>query len=132
MRISSRVGAALAVLFPLVGCHPADQAANTQALAAAEAQQRAQAEDDGLVLCARGGGALTRSCTVEQATSPAGLVLTIRQPDGGFHRLVATRDGRGVVAADGAEPARVSIAGPDLIDVVLGEDHYRLPATVKR
>ena len=75
---------------------------------------------------------LTRTCSVEQATTSRGLVLTLRHPDGSFHRLLATRDGRGLVAADGAAPARLTIVGPDLIEVALGDDRYRLPATVKR
>ena len=59
-------------------------------------------------------------------------VLTIRHPDGGFRRLRITADGRGVIAADGAEPARVSVIGPADIEVAVGGDRYRLPATVKR
>lgn len=116
----------------LAACNPGGQTADTQVLARVEAQQRAAADDSGLILCAQAGAALTRACTVEQMQGPDGLILTVRRPDGGFHRLLATRDGRGVVAADGAEQAQVSIAGADGIDVVLGDDRYRLPATVKR
>ena len=123
---------AAALLLALSACNTHDQTATTKALARVEADQRARAEDDGMVLCARGGDALTRSCTVEQTAGPDGLILTVRHPDGGFHRLLATRDGRGVVAADGAETARVGIVGSDGIDVRLGDDHYRLPATVKQ
>ena len=62
----------------------------------------------------------------------SGLMLTVRHADDGrFHRLLVTRDGRGVVAADGAERAVVAIAG-DGIEVVIGGDRYRLPATVRR
>ena len=131
--LAKRVGRvrATAILLTLAACHPHDQTANTQVLAKVEAQQRAQAEDDGMILCAHGDAALTRSCTVEQVQGPDGLVLTVRHPDGGFHRLLATRDGRGVVAADGAEQAQVGIHGSDGIDVALGGDRYRLPATVK-
>lgn len=126
MRTSSLLALSL-----LAGCDRIGQGtANTQLLAPIEAQQRAAAEDGGMVLCAAGGAALTRSCTIEQTQGPDGLILTVRNPDGGFHRLLATRDGRGVVAADGAEQARVSIAGADGIDVALGADRYRLPATV--
>ena len=133
-QLAKRVGRvrAASLTFALTACHPHDQTANTQLLAQVEAQQRAQAEDDGMILCAQGDAALTRACTVEQTQGPDGLVLTIRRPDGGFRRLLATRDGRGVVAADGAEQAQVSIHGTDGIDVVLGGDRYRLPATVKR
>jgi hypothetical protein len=100
-------------------------------LAAIEAEQRALAEDDGRIFCARGETALARTCTVERERRDEGLVLTLRQPDGGFRRLLVTGDGRGVIAADGAEPARVRIVGADMIDVALGDHHYRLPATVR-
>jgi hypothetical protein len=72
-----------------------------------------------------------RACVVERTSGPEGLVLTIRHPDGGFRRLLVTTDGRGVVAADGAEPATVSVEGGDGIVVAVGGDTYRLPATVK-
>ena len=128
-----RISSTLLLLLLLAGCDRAGQGgADTRALARVEAEQRRDAEDDGMILCARGDAALTRSCTVEQMQGPDGLILTVRQPDGGFHRLLATRDGRGVVAADGAQQADVTVAGNDGIDVVLGDDHYRLPATVKR
>jgi len=127
-----RVAAFGVLLVSLTACHPETQPTNTQVLAKVEAQQRHQAEDDGMILCAQGDGPLTRACTVEQSQGPGGLVLTVRHPDGSFHRLLATRDGRGVVAADGAEQAQVSVHGSDGIDVALGGSRYRLPATVKR
>lgn len=71
-----------------------------------------------------------RDCVVERTTGPEGLSLTIRHPDGGFRRLLVTTDGRGVVAADGAEPATVAIEGKGIL-VTIGDDAYRLPATVK-
>lgn len=131
MRISD--GGLLLLPLALVACGPADEKpVGTRLIATMEAEQRAGAEEDGHVLCARGNGGLTRACTVEQASGPDGLILTLRQPDGGFDRLLATRDGRGVVAADGAEPARVRVIAPDAIEVALGEDRYQLPATVKQ
>ncbi|HEX2763987.1 MAG TPA: hypothetical protein VHM92_09150 [Allosphingosinicella sp.] len=72
-----------------------------------------------------------RTCRVERTSGSEGLILTLRAPDGGFRRLLVTRDGRGVVAADGAEPAQVTVAGDGLIEVSVGTDRYRLPATVK-
>ena len=126
-----RAGAALAALGLMVACSPGQPAGN-RSLARAEAQQRAAAEDDGTVLCARGDAGLTRTCSVEQTATNRGLMLTLRQPDGSFHRLLATRDGRGLVAADGAEPARVAVVGPDLIEVAVARDRYRLPATIAR
>lgn len=103
---------------------------NGQALANAEADQRRAAEDEGLILCARGDEPLRRGCTVDRTQDDRGLILTIRHGDGGFHRLLVTRDGRGVVAADGAEQARVAIVDPQSIEVKIGTDRYRLPATI--
>ncbi|SFR77279.1 hypothetical protein [Sphingomonas jatrophae] len=92
----------------------------------------AVAADKGKVLCATGGaGDFSRECTMERVAGPEGLVLTIRNPDGGFRKLLVTRDGRGVVAADGAEAAVVKVSGSREIEVTVGGDRYRLPATVK-
>jgi hypothetical protein len=131
MRISDRALATAALLL-LAGCgDPTRQTADTNVLAGVEAEQAKAAEDDGNILCAKGQGAFRRTCTVEQAQSARGLILTLRHADGGFHRLLVTKDGRGVIAADGAEPARVTIPEAGSIDVTLGDSRYRLPATIK-
>ena len=116
MRISS-----LAALLLLAACHraPADTAAATPA------------DNRDRIDCAHGTAPMTRVCTVDRLASSQGLVLTIRHPDGAFRRLLVTGDGRGVVAADGARRAVVTIVSPDLIDVAIDGDRYRLPATVK-
>ncbi|MFN3432906.1 MAG: hypothetical protein ACK4ZY_00780 [Sphingomonas sp.] len=132
MRISDRACAAGALLLLAACSDPASQTANTQVLARVEAAQRRAADDDGRILCAHGSDALARACTVEQTQDRRGLILTVRHDDDGrFHRLLVTRDGRGVVAADGAEAARVTIPDPQSIDVAIGDDRYRLPATVR-
>lgn len=77
-----------------------------------------------------GATVFTRVCTVERTSGPD-VLFTIRSPSGSFRRLAATSDGRGVMAADGAEPAAVRIVGPGLIEVSIGGDRYRLPATVR-
>lgn len=69
-------------------------------------------------------------CTIER-TAGRDALFTIRSPSGSFRRLVATRDGRGVMAADGAEAANVRVIGRDLIEVSIGADRYRLPARVR-
>jgi len=73
-----------------------------------------------------------RVCSVESADGENGRVLTLRKPDGGFRRLLITGDGRGVVAADGAERARVAILEGGGIEVEIGGDRFRLPALVRR
>ena len=59
-------------------------------------------------------------------------LLTLRHPSGGFRRLEVVTDGRGVISADGAEPAKVATVGTSLIEVSVGDDRYRLPAVVQR
>lgn len=114
----------------LAGC--GERRTDHATLAKVEAAQRAAQEDRGEIVCAQGGSAdFARACTVDRAASEAGLILTVRHPDGAFHRLLVTKDGRGVVAADGAERAVVSVIGDGQIEVALGGDRYRLPATVK-
>jgi hypothetical protein len=78
--------------------------------------------------CRIGGAAqFERFCTVERA----GADLTVRKPDGGFRRLTIVDDGRGVVAADGAQPAVVTLLSDRRIEVAIGGDAFRLPATVQ-
>lgn len=85
------------------------------------------------IACARRGSQIfAATCTVERESDDQGLLLTIRHPDGGFHRFRVTTDGRGVIAADGAEVAHVKVLGNDQIEVALGGDRYRLPATIGR
>lgn len=73
-----------------------------------------------------------RSCTFEREEGPQGVTLTVRKPDGGFRRLRVVTDGRGVIAADGAEPAQVRVMDDRRIEVTIGEDRFRLPATIRR
>ena len=82
--------------------------------------------------CALAGSeAFKPNCTIERSTVPDGIVLTLHHPDGGFRRLQVATDGRGVITADGADAASVKVVSPGLIEVSVGEDRYRLPATVK-
>jgi len=76
------------------------------------------------------GGPMERVCTIEKMASDDGTVLVVRAPDGSFHRLLIVRDGRGVIAADGAEPLIVRSAGRGTIEVVAGGMQFRLPARV--
>lgn len=127
--MSMRISSAVALLL-LAGC--GEQKADTGAIAAAEADAAARRDDAGEIVCAPAGSDdLARICTLDRVQTPDGLQLTLRQPNGGFHRLLVTGDGRGVVAADGAEPAKVSVLDDGHIEVAIGGARYQLPATVK-
>jgi hypothetical protein len=114
----------IAVIALLASCGDSDGARGGGTAGAATAQA--------LIACATDGSReWERACTVETQQGADGPILVVRGPDGGFRRLAITSDGCGVVAADGAEPARVTPVGDGLIEVAIGTDRYRLPATVK-
>lgn len=116
------------------GASPKDEAMLPAAssLAEAEASATKAAADNGLISCAVSGASVFAArCEVETAQTKEGLILTLRHPDGGFRRLLVVKDGRGVVAADGADVALVKPIANNLIEVALAGDTYRLPATVK-
>jgi len=126
-RISKRIPTVTLLLsLPLAAC-----GREKPSSAQVEAEQRSETAGDTRIACARGDAALASNCTIEQAQGKDGLILTIRHPDGAFRRLLVTKDGRGVIAADGAEVAKVTVVGADGIEVALGGDRYRLPATIK-
>ena len=123
-RISS-----LAVLLTVAACGGPGGA---DSLEEAEAQAAASGAEDGRIACALAGSeGFSETCSIEQSQGSDGTILTIRHPDGGFRRLAIATDGRGVIAADGAETAVVSPLAEGLIEVQLGDARYRLPATVK-
>ena len=93
----------------------------------------AAAEESDRVDCAvEGSSQFERRCVVERIEGADGLTLVVRAPSGSFRRLLVTDDGRGVTAADGADPAIVSVRSGNLIEVSIAGDRYRLPATVKK
>lgn len=82
--------------------------------------------------CALGNAtAFTRDCRVEPAKANGQSLLVVHHADGGFRRLRKVDDGRGVVAADGVEEARVRWLADGRLEVSLGGDRYRFPAKVK-
>ncbi len=116
-----RIGMGLAALAMLAGCGGEAPSLQNQSGAAADAAT----VDDGKADCAlAGSGDWARDCLVERA----GDMLTLRHPDGGFRRFRVLADGRGLEAADGAEAAKLSILDDKRIEVVAGDDRYRLPA----
>lgn len=87
------------------------------------------AANEGRVDCAMGGAAtFDRTCSLDRMTSADGTVLVVGRADAGYRRLLLTTDGRGLVAADGVDPARISIVGDGLIEVAVAGDRFRLPA----
>ncbi|RZT54775.1 hypothetical protein EV283_1557 [Sphingomonas sp. BK036] len=124
-RISKPILGLALLSLALSGCGRAPSSADVAA------KQQAEIAGDRRIPCAHGSAALAPTCTVEQALGKDGLILTVRHADGAFRRLLVTQDGRGVIAADGAEVATVTVVGRDGIDVALGNDRYRLPATVR-
>jgi hypothetical protein len=119
----------------LAGC--GEQAANNAATAAnpgapgPAAAAPTQPEAPKIDCAAPGSTEFAPVCTVDRTETSDSVILTLRHPDGAFHRLQITRDGRGVIAADGAEPAKVTPLAADRIEVELGGARYRLPATVR-
>ena len=103
-------------------------AACSEAESVGERVAQAKASDDGIDCAVAGATAFERACIVERGESG---ILTIRHPDGGFRRLTIADDGRGVTAADGATAAEVQVIAGNRIEVTIGEDRYRLPATVR-
>ncbi len=86
--------------------------------------------DDSLIDCALGGsGSFAHDCAVERSVIDGTLFLTVRHPDGGFRRFEVLGDGRGLAVADGAQYADIAV-GDGRIDVTVGPDRYRFPATI--
>jgi hypothetical protein len=114
--MSTRISSAAAFLLLLGAC-----SAETGA---------AEASDD-FIECAVGGmTAFALDCAVERSEQDGTLFLVVRHPDGAFRRFEVLADGLGLAAADGAEPARVSTI-EDGIEVAVGADRYRFPATIR-
>jgi hypothetical protein len=115
---------ALPLLLLLSACGEADEAPKDVLGSAPPGAERIE--------CAAEDQAFKAECVVDRAQSPDGLTLTVRGPNGSFRRLLVTKDGRGVVAADGVEQAVVTPIGSDRIEVAIDGYRFRLPATVKQ
>jgi hypothetical protein len=116
---------ALLFLTPLAACEKAPGTQSTKQ------EPSAVVAAAGIPCALHGAKTFENGCSVERSTTAEGLVLVLHHSDGGFRRLLVTTDGRGVMAADGSEQASVSVVGPGMIEVTIGDDRYRLPATVK-
>jgi hypothetical protein len=129
-RFLAVTGACFALLSACGG--PPDEKPAEPALDASNRPAASQPEAPRIPCAAPGTADLAPVCTLDRTESANGVILTLRHPDGAFHRLQITRDGRGVIAADGAEPARVTPIAADRIEVELGGARYRLPATIRQ
>ena len=130
--MSLRLVSVFVMAFAVAACGGREESPKS-GLEQVEAEARAQAAENGAIDCAIAGSTdFKRNCQVEREITAGELILTIRHEDGGFRRLRVLKDGRGVVAADGAEPAVVQTLGTNAIEVTVGGDRYRLPATVKK
>ncbi|MET0372078.1 MAG: hypothetical protein ABW039_11975 [Sphingobium sp.] len=127
LRISEALAAGIACVL-LASCGSGAEAPAADMVAQASADP-----DDGKADCAIGPGAgWARSCLVERSDGPDGAIVTLRHPDGGFRRFRVVTDGRGLVPADGAEAAKIALLDDRRIELTVGEDRYRLPATLKQ
>ena len=120
------------ILFSMLvaGCGGGNEAASE---ATEQAVPVALAQGAERIECAvAGADTFAPDCSVERRMTGDGLALTVRAPHGGFRRLLVTKDGRGVIAADGAVPAQVTPVAANRIEVAIAGDRFRLPATVKQ
>lgn len=116
-------------ILPLLLLAACNRAPDNGELAEAEARGSREAAENGGIECALEGTKLfDRTCTVEEMSGEGGTILVVGRGNVGYRRLQITTDGRGLVSADGAEPAKVSIIGNNMIEVAVGHDRYRLPA----
>ena len=117
--MSTRISSALALAL-LAAC---------QREPAGAAPTQAAAEGSTIECALHGADAFTRVCAVERVHTEDGLQLVVRYPDGGFRRFDVLTDGKGLATADGAQLAQVGVQDGG-IEVTVGADRYRFPATV--
>tara|TARA_R110000772_G_scaffold37859_5_gene89669 strand:+ start:1225 stop:1659 length:435 start_codon:yes stop_codon:yes gene_type:complete len=123
-----RIFSACAAVLLVTGCGMPDN----EVLAEAEENAAAQAADNGKIECAINGDSdFSQDCQTERLSGENGVTMIVRHPDGGFRRFKLLTDGRGLVAADGAEKATIEIIEDDQILVSVGSDKYILPARMK-
>ncbi len=98
---------------------------------APEAKRADVLRDDGKLSCALAGNErFTRTCALERISNEDGKQMIFRHPDGGFRRFLVVSDGRGLVAADGADDAIITILDDKVIEIDVDGDRYQMPATV--
>ncbi len=117
-------------LFPLFLLAACGQPQGNQQAPTAESSQAAATPENRIPCAPEGTADFTATCTIERT----GDTFTVRNPDGGFHRLVISADDYGVLAADGAEPAKVHALekqGKTTFEVSIGGDRYQLSGRIE-
>jgi|GEM_PF-333840 len=124
------VGCLLAMPVFLAACQPSD--GDDVPDPAELAKEPVDYDFDDEIECALNGGQeFSPFCRVQRVKQDDGsMVLVVRHPDGGFRRFLVLTDGRGLEAADGSEEAASAVVDGRL-DITVGQDRYRFPATVK-
>lgn len=124
MRLILPIMTALTALAGLSACGSSDEALIDDEEGAATA--------GAMVSCALGEEQdFTETCTFQRFVGAERTTIVLGRGDSGFRRFSRTADGRGLIAADGAEPARVTIIGDAQVEIAVGDDRYRLPAAIK-
>ena len=114
-------------LLPLLAALAACKVAEDPQAAAQEAREDAGGS---AVACAQGQADYAQDCWYERSDEEGKRLLVAHHPDGSFRRFEIVDDGRGLVAADGVEAARVAPLG-EMVEVTLADYRYLLPATIK-
>lgn len=123
MPTSDRLMPAAGLLLALAGCSGPSAPGDSESLAG---------DEDARVSCALAGETeFTEQCDVERVQKGERRELVMRHPDGGFRRFEIVTDGRGLVAADGSEEAVVTPLADGRIQLSVGSDCYRIPATIR-
>lgn len=113
--------------FPLLAVLAACKVAEDPQAAAQEAREEAGGS---AIACAPGQAEYAQDCWYERSDEDGKRLLVIHHPDGSFRRFEIVDDGRGLVAADGADAAQVTVAG-EVIEVSLADYRYLVPATIQ-
>ena len=123
--MSMRITGLVIFLALLAGCKPAPEGPP------GNFEEDVVTDGNETISCAVGGSAdYSHACEVERAQDEGTLYLVVRHPDGAFRRFEVLQDGRGLAFADGADQGDIRIA-EDSLEVAIGRDRYRFPATRK-
>ncbi len=129
MRYYMQLCASLVPLASLAACSTEPDNARMAEVEAAQVRDAAAA---GRIFCALDGAPGFRlDCTMDRVASPQGATLVLGRSDAGYRRFRVTSDGRGVVPEDASEQAVVRVIDNGMVEVAVGADRYRLPATIR-